>query len=66
MLKNMRSDTRMGSPTLFWGLMLSVSTICIWSTHGESKYLLLLYCVKVTKGFALIENELFVSQFNLL
>nr|XP_029135091.1 insulin-like growth factor 1 receptor [Labrus bergylta] len=31
MLKNMRSDT----PTLFWGLMLSVSTICIWSTHGE-------------------------------
>uniref|UniRef100_A0A8C3AI33 Tyrosine-protein kinase receptor n=1 Tax=Cyclopterus lumpus TaxID=8103 RepID=A0A8C3AI33_CYCLU len=31
----MRSDTRMGSPTLFWGLMLSVSTICIWSTHGE-------------------------------
>ncbi|KAK5867457.1 hypothetical protein PBY51_011949 [Eleginops maclovinus] len=35
MLRNMRSDTRMGSPTLFWGLMLSVSTICIWSTHGE-------------------------------
>uniref|UniRef100_UPI0037E90E0C insulin-like growth factor 1a receptor n=1 Tax=Semicossyphus pulcher TaxID=241346 RepID=UPI0037E90E0C len=27
----MRSDT----PTLFWGLMLSVSIICIWSTHGE-------------------------------
>ncbi|KAI4826011.1 hypothetical protein KUCAC02_021670, partial [Chaenocephalus aceratus] len=25
----------MGSTTLFWGLMLSVSTICIWSTHGE-------------------------------
>ncbi|XP_029289930.1 insulin-like growth factor 1a receptor [Cottoperca gobio] len=35
MLRNMRSVTRMGSPTLFWGLMLSVSTICIWSTHGE-------------------------------
>ncbi|XP_028442056.1 insulin-like growth factor 1a receptor isoform X2 [Perca flavescens] len=35
MLRNMRSGTRMGSPTLFWGLMLSVSTICIWSTHGE-------------------------------
>ncbi|XP_034540942.1 insulin-like growth factor 1a receptor [Notolabrus celidotus] len=31
MSRNMRSDT----PTLFWGLMLSVSTICIWSTHGE-------------------------------
>ncbi|XP_042351337.1 insulin-like growth factor 1a receptor isoform X2 [Plectropomus leopardus] len=35
MLRNMRSDTRMGSPTLFWGLMLYVSTLCIWSTHGE-------------------------------
>ncbi|XP_044049962.1 insulin-like growth factor 1a receptor [Siniperca chuatsi] len=35
MLRNMRSDTPMGSPTLFWGLMLSVSTICIWSTYGE-------------------------------
>ncbi|XP_073328728.1 insulin-like growth factor 1a receptor [Pagrus major] len=31
----MRSDTLMGSPTLFWGLMLSVFTICIWSTNGE-------------------------------
>ncbi|KAK2842226.1 hypothetical protein Q5P01_012426 [Channa striata] len=25
----------MGSPTLFWGLILSVSTTCIWSTYGE-------------------------------
>ncbi|CAK6951109.1 insulin-like growth factor 1a receptor [Scomber scombrus] len=35
MFRNMRSDKPMGSPTLFWGLMLSVSTICIWSTYGE-------------------------------
>ncbi|XP_037306483.1 insulin-like growth factor 1a receptor [Pungitius pungitius] len=35
MLKSMSCDTRMCSATLFWGLMLSVSTICIWSTHGE-------------------------------
>ncbi|KAM9352509.1 insulin-like growth factor 1a receptor [Symphorus nematophorus] len=35
MLRNMRSDTPMGSPTLFWGLMLSVFAICIWSAHGE-------------------------------
>ncbi|XP_044212199.1 insulin-like growth factor 1a receptor [Thunnus albacares] len=34
MFRNMRSDKPMGSPTLFWGLMLSVS-ICIWSTYGE-------------------------------
>ncbi|XP_077953871.1 insulin-like growth factor 1 receptor isoform X2 [Gasterosteus aculeatus] len=34
MLKNMSCDTRMRSATLFWGL-LSFSTICIWSTHGE-------------------------------
>ncbi|XP_071393773.1 insulin-like growth factor 1 receptor, partial [Centroberyx affinis] len=31
----MRSETQRGSPTLFWGLMLSVSTICIWSAYGE-------------------------------
>ncbi|KAM8890940.1 insulin-like growth factor 1a receptor [Spinachia spinachia] len=35
MVKNMSCDTRMCSTTLFWGLMLSVSIICIWSTHGE-------------------------------
>ncbi|KAI3371371.1 hypothetical protein L3Q82_023960 [Scortum barcoo] len=35
MLRNMRSDTPVGSPTLFWALMLSLSTICIWSTCGE-------------------------------
>lgn len=39
MMKNMRSDTPMGSPTLFWGLTLSVFTICICSTCGESKYI---------------------------
>lgn len=31
----MRSETQRGSPTLFWGLMLCVSTICIWSAYGE-------------------------------
>uniref|UniRef100_A0AAQ5YZ61 Tyrosine-protein kinase receptor n=1 Tax=Amphiprion ocellaris TaxID=80972 RepID=A0AAQ5YZ61_AMPOC len=35
MFRNVRSETPMGSPTLFWGLMLTVSTICIWSTYGE-------------------------------
>nr|XP_046250354.1 insulin-like growth factor 1a receptor [Scatophagus argus] len=35
MLRNMRSDTPMGCPTLFGGLMLSVFTICICSTCGE-------------------------------
>ncbi|KAM4572503.1 insulin-like growth factor 1a receptor [Odontesthes bonariensis] len=35
MIWNVRSETSMGSLTLFWGLMLSVSTICISSTHGE-------------------------------
>ncbi|KAM3610116.1 uncharacterized protein V6R79_025621 [Siganus canaliculatus] len=35
MLRNMRSDTLMGSPTLFWGLMLSVFTICMCPTYGE-------------------------------
>lgn len=39
MFRNVRSEAPMGGPTLFWGLMLSVSTICIWSTYGESKYL---------------------------
>ncbi|CAB1425011.1 unnamed protein product [Pleuronectes platessa] len=31
----MRSDSPMGSTTLFWSLMLSVSTVCIWPTYGE-------------------------------
>uniref|UniRef100_A0A3P8TEZ4 Tyrosine-protein kinase receptor n=1 Tax=Amphiprion percula TaxID=161767 RepID=A0A3P8TEZ4_AMPPE len=35
MFRNVRSETPMGSPTLFWALMLTVSTICIWSTYGE-------------------------------
>ncbi|KAG7521570.1 insulin-like growth factor 1 receptor [Solea senegalensis] len=35
MLRNMRSDSLMGRATLFWSLMLFVSTACIWSTHGE-------------------------------
>ncbi|XP_061577898.1 insulin-like growth factor 1a receptor [Cololabis saira] len=35
MIWNVRSVTSMGSLTLFWGLMLSVSTICILSTYGE-------------------------------
>ncbi|KAK2917886.1 hypothetical protein Q8A73_004632 [Channa argus] len=43
----------MGSPTLFWVLILSVSTTCIWSTYGE-------IC---TPGFD-IRNE--ISQFKRL
>ncbi|XP_053282315.1 LOW QUALITY PROTEIN: insulin-like growth factor 1a receptor [Pleuronectes platessa] len=35
MLRTMRSDSPMGSTTLFWSLMLSVSTVCIWPTYGE-------------------------------
>ncbi|XP_029378614.1 insulin-like growth factor 1a receptor isoform X1 [Echeneis naucrates] len=35
MLRNMRSDSPVGSPTLVLGLMLSVSTICMWSASGE-------------------------------
>ncbi|XP_047451408.1 insulin-like growth factor 1a receptor [Mugil cephalus] len=35
MLRNVRSETRMGCPTLFWALMLSVSTLWICSTNGE-------------------------------
>ncbi|XP_034445106.1 insulin-like growth factor 1a receptor [Hippoglossus hippoglossus] len=35
MLRTMRSDSLMGSTTLFWSLMLSVSTVCIWPTYGE-------------------------------
>lgn len=37
MLKKMISGAPMGSPTLFWGLTLSVFTICILSACGESK-----------------------------
>lgn len=37
MLKKMIPGAPMGSPTLFWGLTLSVFTICILSTCGESK-----------------------------
>ncbi|XP_026031808.1 insulin-like growth factor 1a receptor [Astatotilapia calliptera] len=35
MFRNVKSEAPMGGPILFWGLMLSVSTICIWSTYGE-------------------------------
>ncbi|XP_041853686.1 insulin-like growth factor 1a receptor [Melanotaenia boesemani] len=35
MIRNVRFVTSMGTLTLFWGLMLSFSTICIRSTHGE-------------------------------
>ncbi|XP_030622664.1 insulin-like growth factor 1a receptor [Chanos chanos] len=31
----MRSGSERNISTLFWGLMLSVSTICLWSANGE-------------------------------
>ncbi|XP_026167794.1 insulin-like growth factor 1a receptor [Mastacembelus armatus] len=31
----MKSGTAMGSTTLFWGLILSISTTCMWSTYGK-------------------------------
>uniref|UniRef100_A0A3Q3LYV1 Tyrosine-protein kinase receptor n=2 Tax=Mastacembelus armatus TaxID=205130 RepID=A0A3Q3LYV1_9TELE len=34
-LKTMKSGTAMGSTTLFWGLILSISTTCMWSTYGK-------------------------------
>lgn len=37
---NVGSVTSMGRLTLFWGLMLSVSAVCICSTYGEGEYLL--------------------------
>lgn len=43
MFRNVTSDKPMGSPTLFWGLMLSVSTICICSTYGEGEYLFIFF-----------------------
>lgn len=33
----MRSGTERNNLTLFWGLTLSVSTICLWTANGESK-----------------------------
>lgn len=35
---NVGSVTSMGRLTLFWGLMLSVSAVCICSTYGEGEY----------------------------
>ncbi|MEQ2202629.1 hypothetical protein XENOCAPTIV_009931 [Xenoophorus captivus] len=32
---NVGAETSMGSLTLFWGLLLFVSSICVRSTHGE-------------------------------
>lgn len=49
MFRNVKPEAPMGGPILFWGLMLSVSAICIWSTYGESKYLVLINIVFMKK-----------------
>lgn len=39
MLKKMIPGAPTGSPTLFWGLTLSVLSVCVLSACGESKCL---------------------------
>ncbi|XP_061781014.2 insulin-like growth factor 1a receptor [Nerophis lumbriciformis] len=35
MLRNMRADQLMGISTLFWGVLVTLSTMCIWTSHGK-------------------------------